>query len=225
MRIALLLVAMAALQSCEGPVENQQSASAAEKFELAVDASPTGSDKVHFAVTTNIPLPVEVMATVSLTGQKDDDVYIGTDNTRITLDKPTTEFDLRTVDVHGEPLPEGEYEAEVSFYPRWGAKNEAAKDVPETEAVSTKFSLTNKSRTADEAKRGNEQQRWVMENVISGTPWDEGKFVAQLGKYEKSPATLSHLHDAYYFAGPDMTLIVNRLKGEVTVWRKGRATS
>ena len=76
MRIALLLVAMAALQSCEGPVENQQSASAAEKFELAVDASPTGSDKVHFAVTTNIPLPVEVMATVSLTGQKDDDVYI-----------------------------------------------------------------------------------------------------------------------------------------------------
>ncbi|MGI8704633.1 MAG: hypothetical protein ACR2JJ_02360 [Sphingomicrobium sp.] len=174
-------------------------------------------------MNTNIPLPIEVMAGVSLTGQEDEDTYIGTDK-RITLEKPTTEFDLPTVNVHRERLPEGEYVAEVSFYPRWGVKNEAAKGVPETHGASSTFQLANKSLSADDAKRRLEQQRWVMENVVSRTPWDEAAFVAKLGEYQKSPATLSRLHDAYYFAGPDMTLIVNRLRGEVTVWRKGRAS-
>ena len=85
------------------------------------------------------------------------------------------------------------------------------------------FQWTSGSQSAEEPQRRRWQQRWVMSNVIIGTPWDEQRLKAQLGSYEKRQAELSHLHVAYYFAEPDMTLIVNRLKGEVTIWRKGRA--
>jgi hypothetical protein len=190
---------------------------------IDVEAHPNGQ-AVHLVVITNLPLPVEVATSLALMNQRDDDVFIGTDNKHVVLDKPTSEFDVATIDFHGKPLAAGEYEAEVGFYPLWGAKNELAKTVPKTEGVSKPFKLANASLTATQAERRNVQRRWVMENVIDGTPWDEGQFVRMLGPYDKYPATLSRLHDAYYFKGADMTLIVNRLRGEVTVWRDGRAS-
>lgn len=64
----------------------------------------------------------------------------------------------------------------------------------------------------------------MMLNVISGTPWDQSDFQKRLGKAVKRHSDLSHLHDAYYFPGADMTLIVNRFKNEVSVWRMGQET-
>lgn len=199
------------------------SQTSATDFKIAVEAQPRG-DQVRVVAITNLPLPVEVMASVNLVGQKPDDVFIGTGGERMTVSEERTEFTVDAVDANGEPLPAGQYEVEVSFYPRWGAKNEAAKNVPDTEGLSKPFPLTNDEVSAGEAKQIKDRQRWVMLNVISRSPWDEQMFVSRLGKFEKSPSQLSRLHDAYYFPGADMTLIVNRLKGEVSVWRIGRAS-
>ena len=78
--------------------------------------------------------------------------------------------------------------------------------------------------SADKELAKRQAQNWVMGTVHSQYPWDESFFVNRLGNYVKYKATLSHLHDAYYFPDVDVTLLVNRLRGEVTVWRFGRAT-
>lgn len=190
--------------------------------QIALRAEPVSSNEVRFVVTTNLPLPVEVMASVSLAGQRPDATWIGHQQ-RVTLERPTTTFVLDTSAAQ-RPLPRGSYEAEISFYPRWGAaRNSAAAAAPELNAVQA-ITLQGSGMARADAELRNERQRWVMENVVMHTPWNEASFVDRLGRYEKSQAELSHLHDAYYFPGADMTLIVNRLLGEVTIWRMGRAS-
>jgi len=61
-----------------------------------------------------------------------------------------------------------------------------------------------------------------MSNLDMNTPWNENEFVARLGRYESTPSTMSRLHEALYFPDADMTLIVNRVRNEVTIWRMGR---
>jgi hypothetical protein len=190
--------------------------------QLMLEAEPVSSNQVRFTIRTNLPLPVEVMAAVSLANQKPEDTYIGHDE-RATLAEPTTVFILDASKAN-KPLPKGRYEAEVSFYPRWGAEQSpAARGAPQLRAVQT-VTLRGSGISRAEAELRNERQKWVMGNVNMNSPWDEGAYVARLGPYEKSPADLSRLHDAYYFPGADMTLIVNRLRGEVTIWRMGRAS-
>ena len=67
-------------------------------------------------------------------------------------------------------------------------------------------------------------RRWVMDNAMPGTGWNLDRFSSQLGPFEHVQSTLPN-HTAYYFARPDMTIIVNSLRGEVTIWRMGRASS
>jgi hypothetical protein len=199
-----------------------------EKFdpataEMSLDASPLSESQVRFIVTTNLPTPVEVMAGVALVGQKPKDVFIG-HSERVTLQTARTEFVFDTSGAR-EPLPSGDYDAEVSFYPRWGAENgnPAAKTAPELEAkVRITLGGSGESRAATE--RRNELQRWVMGNIGMNVPWNRGNFEARLGPAKKGPSTMSRLHDAYYFPDADMTLLVNRLKDEVTVWRMGDVT-
>lgn len=210
-------------QNQTAPTSNvaaQQPLPATPEITLQVEAI---SDKdVRFTVTTNLPPPIEVMASVSLANQRPDATWIGHQQ-RVTLTQPTTTFVFDTSGAQ-RPLPTGEYEAEISFYPRWGAAGSpAAQRAPEITATQ-RVRLTGSGMSRADAELRNERQRWVMENVIMHTPWDERAFVARLGGYEKSQADLSHLHDAYYFPGADMTLVVNRLLGEVTIWRMGRAS-
>lgn len=189
---------------------------------LTLKAEPISSNQVRFTIGTNLPLPVEVMAAISLANQKPEDTYIGHDE-RVTLTEPTTVLTLDASKTD-KPLPSGRYEAEVSFYPRWGAeRSPAARRAPQLNAVQT-VTLRGSGITRATAELRNERQKWVMENVNMNSPWNEGTYVAKLGSYEKSRADLSRLHDAYYFPGADMTLIVNRLRGEVTIWRVGRAS-
>ncbi|MCD1589814.1 hypothetical protein K7H13_03430 [Qipengyuania citrea] len=191
--------------------------------QLSVEAVPQGDTQVRFAVTTNLPTPVEVMAGVALAGQKPDDVFIG-HTERVTLDGPRTEFVVDTSAAR-EPLPSGEYDAEVSFYPRWGAENgnPAAKSAPELEATD-RITLGGSGENRADAERRNELQRWVMGNIGMNVPWNRENFEARLGQARKGPSTMSHLHDAYYFPDADMTFLVNRLKNEVTIWRMGDVT-
>ena len=198
-------------------------ATAAPAYELSVKAHILSSTKVELTITTNIPLPVEVMASIDLADQRPDETYIGYTK-RLRLALPVTVHVLDTSQAR-EPLPSGNYEAVVSFYQRWGAKdgNPAAASIPDMEAKQL-IAFKGSGETADLVRSRNEKQNWVMENFVMNSPWNERYYIGRIGNYEKSKATLSHLHDAYYFPMADMTLLVNRLRNDITVWRLGRAS-
>ncbi|MDO9473068.1 MAG: hypothetical protein Q7J28_08425 [Caulobacter sp.] len=225
--LCLAVLSLSAISACSpaaetAPKPEPEKQAPAEKPSLKVDAKPISPDEVEFEVTTNVPTPIQVMASVNLANQKPDDVWIGYSD-KVTLTGPVTTFVLDTSKAR-QPLPNSSYEADVAFYPRWGAEgNEAAKGFPELSDTKV-IELQGTGSTRSAAVRREELQKWVMLNVDMNTPWNEGEYVAKLGKHKKSKADLSHLHDAYYFPDADMTLIVNRLKGEVTIWRQGRQT-
>jgi hypothetical protein len=204
------------------PPAKPEEAPASRKSEIDFQATALPDRKVQFVITTNIPTPVQVMASINLAGQKDDDIWIGHSD-KVTLTGPTTTFVLDT-SVAQRELPDADYEAEVSYYARWGAEgNPAAEGYPDVKATKT-LKLGGGGLTRTAAVRRAELQQWVMLNVIMHTPWDREGFKEKLGRSEKSPSTMSHLHDAYYYPDADMTLLVNRLLGEVTTWRKGRVS-
>ncbi|TCP92756.1 hypothetical protein C8J42_102532 [Sphingomonas sp. PP-CE-1A-559] len=199
--------------------------SAALPAKPVLNVAPRALDKhrVEFTITTNMPLPIQVATSVDLVGQKGQDVYIGYQGEHVTLNKPSTVVILDTA-LADKPLPAADYEASVNFYPKWGAEGNAlAASAPPLEAKVV-FKLDGSGGTAKNATLLRERQKWVMLNVIARTPWDKADFERRLGKAEKRHSDMSHLHDAYYFPGADMTLIVNRLKNEVTVWRLGQET-
>ncbi|MEM6858207.1 MAG: hypothetical protein AAF559_10075 [Pseudomonadota bacterium] len=195
----------------------------AEEAELSITIKVLGEGRIAFDIDTTIPLPVEVLVGVSLKDQAPDDVFVGYSE-KYRIEKSQSSFVLDTR-LAKDPLPDGEYEAEVTFYPRWGAKNgnPDAKAVPELRAKED-ISLSGTGIDRESAEKKNELQRWVMLNLEMNMRWDRGTFEEKLGKAVKGPSTMSHLHDAYYFPDPDVTLLVNRLKNEMTVWRLGNVT-
>lgn len=223
MRIALLSVASAmTLAACSSeqapPPPPKQEIALPAQPKLELQAETISKDEVRFTVTTNLPTPFDVATGINLAGQKDDDVWIGYSEF-VTLTQPTTTFTLDTSKAQ-KPLPSGDYEAEVNFYPNW-KQNAALKAVPKLTAIKP-IALKASGKSAEVAMLRNERQRWVMSSTHMNMPWDEQLYVDKLGPYQKSQADMSHLHDAYYFPEADMTLIVNRLKNELTIWRMGR---
>ena len=189
-------------------------------YSISVQATPTSAYVVSLVVTTNIPLPVEVMAGVSARGQAPTDTFIGLSE-RVTLTSPEQVIEI---DGTSENLPSGEYTADVTFYPRWGAENgsEQAKAITQEIIGAVDITLSGSGESRGQVDQRNTAQRWVMENVSIGTDWNESQFVQRLGQFEKSASTLN-LHDAFFFPDTDMTIIVSRVKNTVAMWRMGRA--
>jgi hypothetical protein len=92
---------------------------ASPDFKISVEATPISQFEASLNVKTNIPLPIEVMASVSIKGQNPKDSHIGVSQ-RVKLTSPEQTIKL---DGKSENLPSGEYLAEVAFYPKWGAEN------------------------------------------------------------------------------------------------------
>lgn len=225
-KFALVGISGVLLAACGTPAETPtlvETEFNPAEAKLTVDAQVLDANRVQFIIETNIPTPVEVTVGVSLAGQASKDVSISHYD-RLRLEGPKTTYILDT-SASTKPLPTGEYEAKVTFYPRWGADNgnPAAKAAPELEAIDN-ITLEGSGEERATAERRNELQLWVMLNLSMNEPWNQSNFEAKLGPSEKGPSTLSHLHDAYYFPEADITLIVNRLKGEATVWRLGHET-
>ncbi|PRY78211.1 hypothetical protein CLV80_104176 [Yoonia maritima] len=188
---------------------------------ISVQATPVSDYVVSLVVTTNIPLPVEVMAGVSAKGQAPTDTFIGVSK-RIELTSPEQTIEL---DGRSESLPSGEYTADVTFYPRWGAENgtEQAKTIEQEIIGAVDVTLSGSGESRDQADQRNVAQKWVMENVSVGTVWNESQFVQRMGQFEKSASTLN-LHDAFFFPETDMTIIVSRVNNTIATWRLGEAT-
>jgi len=194
-------------------------------YKIGLTAKTVSNHQVEFNVTTNIPLPIEVMASVNLKGQNPDDTYVGYSK-KIFLKESNQIFVLNTA---SKNLPRGNYIAEVTFYPRWGAKKGSPKASKLKKTISGSFeiSLQGTSESAEEVQEINEMQRWVMENVIIGTPWDRKTFIGKLGNCQEFRVQNRNpnIIKSYYFPKPNITIIVNIYKNSVVTWRKGKTSN
>ncbi|WP_298127168.1 hypothetical protein [Brevundimonas sp.] len=189
---------------------------------LSLVAKSTSDTAVEFTVTTDAPTPIDVSASVSLRGQQPDDAYIGHSQT-VTLTGPSTRFVVDTSDAD-EAVPRAVYEAEVSYFARWGAKNNpAAAQLPDM-TVRVPVELEGSGMSRESAERAMIARRWVMENVSSRTPWSEALFVEKLGPFQRLEAARRPMIEAYYFPDVDMTILIYADRDEVMIWRRGRAT-
>ncbi|WP_162888219.1 hypothetical protein [Sphingomonas mesophila] len=232
----LSAIAFATLTACGVPNANENSSSEVairretprqaakpnEPYALQLAASPVGADKVEFNITTNAPLPVEVMADVTLAGLRDDETWIGAQE-RITLSQPTTVFVLDATQ-NGKMLPAGNYLAEVSYHKRWGAdKNPAAREVPDLNANQV-IKLGGSGETASHARNTAALQRWVMGEMDYGRRWSDGDLRAKLGNFERyeSPNAVNSV--IYYFPDADLSLFVDPRRGKVFTFKLGRVS-
>lgn len=223
-RFLTVLVMLAALGAgCnDAPPTRSESPSegvASDDYRIELQATPATDTAVDLTITTNIPLPIEVMASVNLSGQAPEDIAIGYSE-RVTLTAPTTSIRIETANGR-EPLPAGDYDAEVAFYPRWGAEDNPGALRAGEQRGAARVNLAGSGQSSAAADLENRRQAWVMDNVFVHTPWDEDQFVRELGPYERARSELNN-HDAYYFPGADMTIFVNRTRQDVGIWRIGR---
>ncbi len=191
---------------------------------LRVAAEPSDLGFVEFTVNTNLPTPLAAMASLDLQSQKPHDSAIGTSH-KVTLTGAVTVFRIKAVNdddgMDDKALPNGLYDAGVIVGPRWDENKAIASLTKIFEAKQTVRLHSGRERATVE--RQDTLQKWVIHNVPSDAPWNQQKYVAKLGPFKKSASSLSALHDAYYFPEADITLIVNRSRQEVSLWRVGRA--
>ena len=199
---------------------NKRSSKSAPKIE--VGSKVKTENVIEFTIETNIPLPIEIMASIDLKNQNPDDVHIGT-RKKIKIDKSPLVFDFNIAEAK---LPSGEYQTKVTFYPKWGAKNgnELARKIQTAISGFSSIELSTSHESAERTIEFNRKQSWVMDNVAIETPWDENKFKIALGNFDELQVTNRNpkIIKVYYFPEADMTIFVNKLKKSVLTWRTGK---
>ncbi len=193
---------------------------------------------VRGTITTNIPLPVDVMAAVSLHGQRPNDTYIGNDAT-IHVTNSSQEFEVSTrrgggvysVDRPQPGLPRGQYDVEVTFYPRWGAEHgpPAARQIHREITASVQIALTGNGQSSAGADARNRAQLWLMNNIEYGHRFDILELQRHLGPGNAFRITGDRLNPnvvvGYYFPNADVTVFMSNQLNEVLSWRIGRQTA
>ena len=92
------------------------------QYEISVEATlDAATNNVEAQITTSIPGSIEVIAELSLAGQAPDELWIGIDKRVILQDG------RGSVTLDGSELPSGDYDVEVSFYPRSGFKDDISR--------------------------------------------------------------------------------------------------
>lgn len=121
------------------------------RYYLAFDAVKKNEGaSVEVNIKTNIPGKIEVATGVSLAGQKPDDKYIGTRGLGKVLVKNGKGRSVLDI----SELAAGDYEVEVTLYPRWGFKDTASKSAGIKKEIEVKAPIelrgTEKSRKKQE---------------------------------------------------------------------------
>jgi hypothetical protein len=197
------------------------------EYYLDLSAKPISDYKVEFDIKTNIPLPAELWASVSLKKQKSDDIS-KCHQESFTL-KDTNQVYILDTKKSETLLPKGNYIAAIEFWPRWAEErgNNRVSKIKDILHSEVEILLKGSGQSMDDIKKQDEMQMWVMENVWCGTSWDKNIFIGKLGKYidltvtNKDPQNVK----VYYFPIADMTIFVEVYKGTVATWRKGKDTN
>lgn len=222
-----ILTIVLILSSCTSNLNKEHTSSQANNSipttpKIDLEATVKNENTVNFLVKTNIPLPVEFMASIDLKDQKPDETYIGCSK-KIKVESSPYSFDF---DLSEHKLPSGEYNAEVTFYPQWGADNgnELAKKINTKVMGSVPINLKTAYGSADERKEIDKKQSWGINNVIVGTIWNADKFIEKLGEYQELKVTNrnAEIIKVYYFPEADMTIFVSKPKKSVLTWRIGK---
>jgi len=201
---------------------------AATDYKISIATLLLEGSKVKVDIITNVPGEIEVVADLTIVGQAPDDTVIGTRGEYILIHNGEGQTIL-----DGSTLPTGEYEVEVSLYPRWGLKDDVSKacglkqDLGYSISARALVTLTGTGESAEVVKKRNQGQRWVKSNVFVGTKWDPSSWVAKFGSWEELKLTSGNpqILKMLYFESIDMTLTVNVLKGEIVTWQSGKASS
>lgn len=184
------------------------------------------TDSVEISIETDMDTPFEVIAGVSLTNQADNEVSIG-NNRRHEITSQTQVLSVPALQSN-EALPSGIYDAEVNFYPRWGAESSPAstKSITETVEATLTFNLTGSGVASSEISDRNELQQWVMLNTGAGDPFHLAVFNGRLGESETlEVSSRNGLIVAHYFPVADMTLFENIAQKTLVTWKLGRESS
>lgn len=204
-------------------------ASAVPAYTLQVTPRATGRYTVDIAIKTNLPPGAVLSISLGLAGQKPNDVFIGTDFVRATVQNGRAHAVIDGEKIampHGSKLPAGTYDVEVNFYPLW-RENRALGLAQGLESV-TRVKLGASGGSATSAQKKAAARKWVMLHVDMGDSWAKTNLVGRFGKYVEIPLAAGHGNPhvlaMYYFPGIDMTFMVNKLKGTIEVWRMGKAS-
>ncbi len=184
------------------------------------------SKGVEVLISTDMTTPFEVMGGIGLAGQAPEDVWIG-NNQRFII-RAATQTLLIKPESRGNKLPSGTYEAEVNFYPRWGAKNSpaATKSIRSEVTSLKKFELRGSGESAARVAARENNQRWVMENTAIGDHFNHAKFEKRLGTSSSTVVkNRNGIIVAHYFVDSDITIFENTLKRTLVTWRLGKHTT
>lgn len=231
---AAIWIGALALSACSEPVDKPGNSETGvvlsealpdEEYYIVVEATEISSTAVELKAATNIPIPVEVVASIYLHGQEPNDVYVG-HSQRVTIKS----LEQTIVVNHGaKNLPSGTYVAEVDFHSRWGAMNgnPAAAKIGTNIVGAVEIDLVASGETMEVRLKRDKLRRWIMEDIVYGEPWSEQLLTSKLGKYdpvpirERNPNVIKGMH----FPSADMTIFVNVFLGENVSWSLGRDES
>ncbi len=202
-----------------------------DEYWINVKATPAGRYTVDVEIETNIPGSIVLAISLALKGKKPQDTFIGTEFIRAPVagGKANVTIDgSKRAMPHGSKLPAGDYNVEVSFYPRWSENKVAARAAKINDTIEGKGSvvLSASGQSSSSAKAAADGQRWVMENFYMNYPWKpefwRNKF-GELKQVEYRGSGNPRILKMYYIKSVNMTLLVNDLKKEIITYRMGLA--
>lgn len=188
-------------------------------YTISVTPRLLGGGKIELDIDTNIPGTIEVTADVSLAGQKDDDLVIGTDGQDVTLHNGhgKTVIDLVQA-VSGTPLPAGTYDAEAAFYPNWGFKDARSRKSGIDHQIhgGQRVVLGGAQKAQDVERRmkhADAVMDWILDHGKFGDRWAPKIWIRRFGPYvtltepflDRDPRRVKQI----YFPDVDWTVVVN----------------
>jgi hypothetical protein len=198
-------------------------ANAKSPYTLSCVPGEQTDKQLTVAIQTNIPGTIKVSVSLTVAGQKDDEVYIG------------TSVDAEVVNGSGSAildvsmLPSGNYTLETAFYPFWGFSDEISQASGIRDDIHTvarkPVILKNGHLSATDEKAKLQGQLWVMEHVNSSLTWNEGFWRSKFGNFDEVTvdSQLSTVK-GYYFRRIDMTIFVNSNTQKTMWYSKGKAS-
>jgi hypothetical protein len=192
---------------------------------ISLDIKIETEDVIEYLVQTNIPLPVQCMFGIDLEGQEDDDIWIGSSQ-KVTINKSPFSYKL---DISQDELPSGKYQASVSYYHNWGARdgNDLAKKIKQNIENSVDVILTTSNDNLKTKQESSKKQLWVMENLWAGVKWNYDDVVNNLGNPQELIVSNknSNIVKVFYFPDADMTIFVSKPLKEILTWRSGKTNT
>jgi len=179
---------------------------------------------VNFDINTDIPLPIEVMVSLSLRGLKPDDYAVGFSH-RVKIDESPKTISFEAKNAYGSQniLPNGSYDAEVSFYTSWGTTNPTIKSTyPKNIITSQKVELKS-DLSIKMQKTQDKMQGWGI-NVSIGDNWNKELYEKNLGRYQElvTEGRDPNIVKTYYYPEADMTFFVSIITNKILVWKLGK---